>query len=211
MLVDLPEPDRNTKPRREQRLADEETKFNDDHYLADYFDDSELIESHLLAYQPAYRNPDEHEYTEADVSTLKNLPKKKYILNSEQKFYAYSGLVDILFAYCYADRINCGEANVESGWTISKMSSTLSWLDTFSSLDDVMITAFRRSLCIPLYRNWKLSLKVFEDLKYILRQGHRLILKCLLNIRSTFIDGENRYLLNDLYINDYCVWIQYAR
>jgi len=29
-------------------------------------------------------------------------------------------------------------------------------------------------------------------------------------VRATFLDGENRYLLNELYINDYCVWIQYA-
>lgn len=210
MIVDLPEPDTNTKSRREQRMADENKRFNDDHYLADYFDDSEIIESHLLTYKPTYKNPEMQEYTEAEMDTLKNLPKKKYILDTEQKFHAYSGLVDILFAYCYTDRINCGEANVESGWTISKISSTLSWFDTFTSLDDVILTAFRRSLSIPLYRNWKLSLQVFEDLKYVLRQGHRLILKCLLSVRSTFIDTENRYLLNDLYINDYCVWIQYA-
>ena len=81
---------------------------------------------------------------------------------------------------------------------------------TFTSLEDVVVAAFRRSLSIPLYRSWKLSLRVFADVKHVLRQGHRSILKCLLAVRATFLDGENRYLLNELYINDYCVWIQYA-
>ena len=51
---------------------------------------------------------------------------------------------------------------------------------------------------------------VFKDMLNILKKGHKFILKCLLQIRKTFIDGDSRYILNDLYINDYCVWIQYA-
>ena len=38
-----------------------------------------------------------------------------------------------------------------------------------------------------------------------------MIIKTLIKIRETFIDGDCRYILNDLYINDYCVWIQYVR
>jgi len=38
-----------------------------------------------------------------------------------------------------------------------------------------------------------------------------MIIKSLIAIRDAFIDGECRYVLNDLYINDYCVWIQYVR
>ncbi len=30
-----------------------------------------------------------------------------------------------------------------------------------------------------------------------------------MKIRETFIDGDCRYILNDLYINDYLVWLQY--
>ncbi len=232
MIIDLSDPDKNTENRSELRIADENVKFDDDHYLADYFDDSDMIELLILPYEPEFKTHPV-EYTEKEIETLKNLPKKKHLLDNEQKFFAYTGLVDILFAYCYTNRINCGEENVEAGWTIAKLSSTLSWLDvdktsfciknilsnifiiymffkTFNSLEDVLIASYRRSLCMPLYRNWKLTKKVMEDVVFVLKKGHTLILKCLLAVRNSFIDGENRYILNDLYINDYCVWIQYA-
>ncbi len=137
MLVDLPEPDKNTRSRREQRVEQEERKFDEDHYLADYFDDSETIESQVLAYEPAYKSAEasDLEYSESEVQVLKELPRKRFLLDGEQKFYAYSGLVDILFAYCYTDRINCGESNVEAAWTVSKISSTLSWLDVSDPLN----------------------------------------------------------------------------
>ncbi len=128
MIIELQNPDQNTENRSKLRAADEDEKFDDDHYLADYFDDSEMIESLILPYEPDFKKKT-IEYTEKEIETLKNLPKKKHLLDSEQKLYAYTGLVDILFAYCYTNRINCGEDNVEAGWTISKLSSTLSWFD----------------------------------------------------------------------------------
>jgi hypothetical protein len=39
------------------------------------------------------------------------------------------GVVDLLFAYAYDVRTTMGESTVESGWTIVKLSSQLSWLD----------------------------------------------------------------------------------
>lgn len=41
-----------------------------------------------------------------------------------------------------------------------------------------------------------------------LSQGKIAILQCLLQMRRLFLDEEHRYLLNNLYINDYCLWIQ---
>jgi len=36
-----------------------------------------------------------------------------------------------------------------------------------------------------------------------------MILKCLLDIHRIFAnDSDYRYILNDLYITDYCIWIQ---
>lgn len=69
------------------------------------------------------------DYTSEEINCLKQLPKRTYLLDKEQKFIAYSGLIDILFAYCYNYRANSGEKNVEAGWTISKLSSTLSCFD----------------------------------------------------------------------------------
>lgn len=211
MVIDLPDPDNNREDRTKQRTVDESKKFDDDHYLADYFDDSETIESTILSYTPNYDEQENSEYTDAEIDILKNMPKRTYLLDKQEKFYAFSGLIDILFAYCYNRRINCGEANVESGWTIAKLSSTLSWFDTFKSLQDVLVASYRRSLCFPLYRNWKLTNRVYADLVDLLKQGQKQIIKTLLNIRKSFLDKcDNRYILNDLYINDYIVWIQYV-
>lgn len=74
-----------------------------------------------------------------------------------------------------------------------------------------MRASFRRSLCYPLYRNWKLSQKVYQDMVKLLKQGRKKIIKTMLEIRTLFIDGDCRYILNDLYINDYCVWLQYVK
>jgi protein SHQ1 len=117
--------------RKRLRIEKENEKFDDEHYLADLYDDNEIIESTLLEYKPYYydSNQEEVEYVNADIDTLNKLPRKTYMLNAGQKFIAFSGLVDILFAYCYNNRVNCGEKNSESGWTIAKLSSTLSWFD----------------------------------------------------------------------------------
>ena len=132
MIIDLPEPDATKhEERTKMRTLDEKAKFNEDHYLADYFDDSEMIESMILKYVPEYCSQELNslEYTDKEVDCLKNLPKKTYLLDKKEKCVAYCGLIDILFAYCYNKRIMCGETNVESGWNVAKMSSTLSWFD----------------------------------------------------------------------------------
>ena len=42
-------------------------------------------------------------------------------------------------------------------------------------------------------------------------KGRCHILKCLLDIRQLLYSGDDHYILNDLYITDYCVWIQSVR
>jgi len=214
LIIDLPEPDSTPVAQRKAlRLENETEKFIDEHYLADLYD-GEYIEDALLKYRPWWYDVedfDKLEYTQAELDCLKELPKKSFLLEKKEKLDACIGLVDILYSYCYSNRINCGEKNVEAGWTIAKLSSTLSWFDSFESLDDVLIACFRRSLCFPLYRNWKLSQAILQDLLKLLSSGKKAILKCLVDIRATFNEGESRYLLNNLFINDYCVWIQYFK
>ncbi|RNA15731.1 SHQ1 -like protein [Brachionus plicatilis] len=208
LIIDNPDPDNlSLEKRRELRLENENEKFDQDHYLADYFDDSEMINDSILKFEFEWKNGD---FSQEEIDCLKNLPKKTFLLDKEQKFYAFLGLIDILYAYCYTNRINMGEKNVESGWTIAKLSSTLSWLDAFKSIEESMIASFRRSLCFPLYRNWKLSEACFKDLTNLLNQDTKVILKVLLEIREIFIDTDCRYILNDLYINDYLIWLQYV-
>uniref|UniRef100_A0A170YXD4 Protein SHQ1 homolog n=1 Tax=Triatoma infestans TaxID=30076 RepID=A0A170YXD4_TRIIF len=113
-----------------------------------------------------------------------------------------------MFAYAYNHRTTLGESTVESAWTINKLSSTLSWLQSFECMKDVKIACIRRSLIYPLHRNWILSTAVMEDTLNILKLGRRQILKCLIEIHKLFNASEPRYLLNQLFITDYCIWLQ---
>lgn len=38
--------------------------------------------------------------------------------------------------------------------------------------------------------------------------GKSAALKCLLDIHKMFRENDPAYVLNDLYITDYCIWIQ---
>ncbi|KAG8233807.1 hypothetical protein J437_LFUL008027 [Ladona fulva] len=80
----------------------------------------------------------------------------------------------------------------------------------FGSLDDLVTCCIRRSLCFPLYRHWDLSVKVLKDTWKIMDLGKSAILKCLLHIHSVFNANEPQYILNQLFIRDYCIWIQKA-
>lgn len=56
------------------------------------------------------------------------------------------------------------------------------------------------------------SLFSFSKIQSILCfQGRRQLLKCLLEIHAVCREDDPWYLLNDLYITDYCVWIQKTR
>jgi len=59
-----------------------------------------------------------------------------------------------------------------------------------------------------LIRSFKLAKKCLLDVIEIFSMGKCAILQCLLQIRRIFLDEEHRYLLNILYLNDYCLWIQ---
>ena len=210
-LIDIKDPEhKNYSQRRKERLETEAKDFSDDHYLSDMFDQKELI-SQIISYK-VFDSDHQKDviFSDEQIFRLKNLPKKEYIFDKTTKKSLLLSMVDILFSYAYDMRVNECEPNVESGWTLTKLSATLSWFDSYSSLKEVVITCLRRSLGYPLYRNWNLSLKVLEDVIKILRFGQNYVLKCFLEINRIFnVCGDGRYLLNDIYITDYCVWLQY--
>ena len=41
--------------------------------------------------------------------------------------------------------------------------------------------------------------------------GRQKLLQCLLSIHQTLSTSEPYYILNNLYITDYCVWVQHSR
>lgn len=208
-LIEVKNPEtKSDKQRSEERVAEENKHFDDDHYLFDLYDQKEIIDE-IINFKPSWSCDDKIKFNDSETFRLKNLPKIEYLFNKKEKFHLLLGMVDILFAYAYDMRTCEGEHSVESGWTISKISSTLSWFEVYTSLDQVLIACVRRSLCYPLYRNLKLSMKIIQDTIQILKKGRTFVVKCFLDIHRLFNEsGDYRYLFNNLYITDYCVWLQ---
>ncbi|NXI35266.1 SHQ1 protein, partial [Galbula dea] len=223
-VIDVKEPDQTpVDERRRKRLAAEAAKFDPDHYLADFFEDEAI--QHILKYKPwwvdAYKRMttvqgeeghQEHKFvvfSEEEREQMRKFTNKSYLLDKRSRHHVYLGLIDILLAYCYEICINEGDKNVESSWNIRKLSATLCWLEvSFSSIHDVLVSFGRRVLCYPLHRHFGLVTRAFNDTVMILQLGKAAVLKCLLDIHKTFMENDPAYILNDLFITDYCIWIQ---
>lgn len=139
---------------------------------------------------------------------MRKFHNRSYLLDKTAHHHVWLSLVDILLAYCYEVRTTEGEHTVESPWTTRKLSGTLCWLETYSSLKDVLISFGRRVVCYPLYRHFDMVSAAIRDTAKILQLGRGCVLKCLLDIHRVFRENDPAYILNDLYITDYCIWIQ---
>ncbi|XP_054072159.1 protein SHQ1 homolog isoform X2 [Rissa tridactyla] len=224
-VIDIKAPDQTpVDERRRKRLAAEAAKFDPDHYLADFFEDEAI--QHVLMYKPwwvdvhkkmtafkgeSHQEHDNHTFvvfSEEEKEQLRKLTNKSYLLDKRSRHHVYLGLTDILLAYCYEICVNEGDKNVESAWNIRKLSATLCWLESFTSIHDVLVSFGRRVLCYPLHRHFGLVTRAFNDTVMILQLGKAAVLKCLLDIHKIFRENDPAYILNDLFITDYCIWIQ---
>ncbi|XP_039272667.2 protein SHQ1 homolog [Styela clava] len=194
--------------RSSERVEYENDKFNPEHYLADLFEETNIEE--LINLTPPWKTAkaDGINFSEKDKFILKNFPNIEYLLDKVQTQSVYMGLVDILFSYAYNWRCTEGDYSVESPWNIRTVSTTLSWCATDSLIHKTLINSYRRCLIFPLYRNWKLTKACHKDVAKILSNGKKFILKCLLQIHDLFANSDPYYVLNDIYIRDYCIWIQ---
>uniref|UniRef100_A0A8D0H3X4 Protein SHQ1 homolog n=1 Tax=Sphenodon punctatus TaxID=8508 RepID=A0A8D0H3X4_SPHPU len=225
-VIDIKDPDLTpAAERRQKRLAAEAAKFDPDHYLADLFEDETV--HHVLKYKPwwvdahakkmASQSSSHQEedaqttfvsLTEEEREQLRKFSNKSYLLDKRIRHQVYASLADILLAYFYETCITEGENNVESPWNIRKLSATLCWLENFTSISEVLISFGRRVLCYPLYRHFGLVTQAIKDTVMILQLGRSAVLKCLLDVHKIFRENDPAYILNDLYITDYCIWIQ---
>ncbi|XP_058419125.1 protein SHQ1 homolog isoform X1 [Diceros bicornis minor] len=227
-VIDIKDPDFTpAAERRQKRLAAELAKFDPDHYLADFFED-EAVEQ-VLKYNPWWtdiyskmmaslgksQEQENHaalvSFSEEEKYQLRKFVNKSYLLDKRAHLQVYYSLIDILLAYCYETRVTEGEKNVESAWNIRKLSPTLCWFETWTNVHEILVSFGRRVLCYPLYRHFKLVMKAYRDTLKILQLGKSAVLKCLLDIHKIFQENDPAYILNDLYISDYCVWIQKAK
>ncbi|KAL1272504.1 hypothetical protein QQF64_028366 [Cirrhinus molitorella] len=216
-VIDVKDPD-NTAPelRRRNRLDTETTVFCADHYLVNLYEDEEEIRN-LLKFKPWWRELSQDTsmhsdtsitFTDEEKEQMRKFANRSYLLGKKARFHVWLGLVDIILAYVYDVRTTDGEHNVESAWTIRKLSGTLSWLETYHSVQDVLVSFGRRTLCYPLYRHFSLITRAMKDVACIFQAGKACVLKCLLAIHKIFRENDPAYILNDLYITDYCIWIQ---
>lgn len=141
---------------------------------------------------------------------LLQLPRKEYLMggaSAERR--ALCGLLDLLFAYCYDVRATEGDPTVESGWTVRSLSSLLSYLDQHEGVAEAATACVRRALCRPLLRHWRLALAVLADVARLLSLGRGAVLAALLRCRSLLQRHlDLGYLLNRVWLDDYCVWVQ---
>lgn len=201
--------DSSLSSRWEQKIAFENDKFDPEHYLADYFENDDI--ERIVKYEPSYRSKDVNDqFSESEKMILKDLPNKEYLLDKTQLQNVYLGLVDILFSYAYNWRSTEGEYTVESAWNIRTVSAVLSWCVQCTTVERTILSSCRRVLIFPLYRHWRLARTCKSDVVRILSKGRKYILKCLLDIHELFAKSDLYYILNDLYIRDYCIWIQKA-
>lgn len=206
-IIEIKNPDDLNFDQRKSLQDDKElADFCDDHYLADLMIEPDELQS-ILNFKPFWLTS-KCILNDSHKSTLKSFGNKEYLLSKEDKKSALLSLVDIIYAYCYCIRTNLGEENAESAWVINKLSSTLSWFRNFDTFDETVLSCIRRSLCYPLYRRWDLSVLVLSDVRKVFENGCICLLTCLLDIYKIFNASEPRYVLNQLYVKDYCIWIQ---
>ncbi|XP_033822539.2 protein SHQ1 homolog [Periophthalmus magnuspinnatus] len=215
-VIDVKNPEGTTATERRRARQEAETlAFSPDHYLADLFEDNEI--KGLLNYKPWWTKlkcPSDQGgdagvlFTEEEKEQLRRFTNRSYLHDKTTRGQVWLSLVDILLAYSYEVRSTEGEHNVESPWTVRKLSGTLSWLEAYSSLQDALVSFGRRALCFPLYRHFDMVSAAIHDTAKILQFGKSCVLKCLLDIHRVFRENEPAYILNDLYITDYCIWIQ---
>ncbi|KAG5513336.1 hypothetical protein PMAC_001399 [Pneumocystis sp. 'macacae'] len=214
----------NATSRTEERILKENLKFDEEHYIADYIEDSEIQKcinwesEEYITFHSLEKNassPEKNNFLETITLTkeeqieILKLPRLKDIVYDLKS--TYLCILSFLFSYSYDARTTQNEPTSESPWTIGKLSPVLSCLDmSFSTVKQIVITCTRRALAYPLYRHWKLIQKCWEDVYYSLRLGKRWILKKFLKIRKLFEQGDTYYLYNKLFLDDYSVWIQTA-
>jgi hypothetical protein len=148
-------------------------------------------------------------FTETENELLRRLRNREYVLSRGELSIVVGGLVDLLIAYAYDHRTTQGEPTVESAWTIAILSPTLSWLNSSADLNVVVKSAIRRILTYPLLRQHDLALQVIADVVNVLQRGKFFVVRCLLSMHAILAKAEcHYYLLNTLYVEDYCVWMQ---
>lgn len=156
------------------------------------------------------------EFSDKEQTQMQNnIPHKEYLIQDPKT--PYITILNILFGYIFEQIENDGIHNTESAWTIGRLVPQISFLDqqllleedlgTVSIIKAAVITGTRRSLSYPLHRNFELTLKAWNYVYYLLRGGHRLVIRCLLDVHELFRFHDVYYVYNKILLDDLCSWL----
>ncbi|KAL4077345.1 SHQ1 protein-domain-containing protein [Scleroderma yunnanense] len=214
----------SVKERRARRLAHEDAKWDEEHYMADYADDEYIQE--LIAWENLdLTSTAEVVYTEVENMAMLSLPRKEYILDKFQEQNLYLVLINLLFAHAYDKRTTLNDPTAESAWTICNLIAAFSALDpppyssvarcgatdfdsTDTELTSTLVTSYRRCLTFPLYRSYLLAERCRKDVAATFSRGKRLITKYLLAIKNILEHHDVYYIYSKIWVEDFCVWVQ---
>lgn len=211
--------------RYSKQIETENELFSPVRYLGDlYQGEQDSVYQEIMQYEPFWNSAWNNRKAENGLAMLDfddqekermiSLPNKEYLLQGgsmEEKAVLMS-MIDILYAFCYEYRFAMGDISSESPDSVVKLSSVLSWLRVYDpsteSLTTVVTSVCRRSMIYSYLRIWKVTRRVLADVAKILFLGKRCLLKCFLRLHHLFEHTDQHYILNKLYISDYCVWLQ---
>lgn len=216
ILVDWKDRQKIHIDRRLKRITMECEKFDSGRYLGDTFacDDDYLYQC-AVEMKPHWEDSDglKQPFDKTDSSLMLSIPYPLLPKNITGQHFCFP-LVDILYAYVYDHVMTYGDPTVESAWTISILSASLSALEDWSDNATtrlVVESCIRRSLVYPYLRSFSLSILVAKHVASILRRGLRTVIRCFLHVRRILDRSELYYLGNKIFVDPYLAWLQNAK
>ena len=218
--LDLPE-------RRRERLKTESDKFCVDRYLGDLEVEDDYLYQCAMAMQPHWTLPPQQQqqdqqqsFSQQERLQLQSIPYPllpESLSSTIHDKLLVLGLIDLLFGYVYDHLLTDGDPTVESAWTVSTLSASLSWMDDWlDERDDPAVTvvrsvvhsSLRRALVYPYLRNFDFAVHCMRQVGQILQRGLRTVIRCLLQLRGILDKSELHYLGNKLFVDPYLAWLQ---
>lgn len=200
-ITDLPNPDETiVSQRRQLRLEKENEDFDPDQILFDCMNPQEYYTNDVEKLMS--------DFTSEESKKLLKIPRLEFLMSKLTSKICFFSVADVVYA-CVYDVLMFGiEGSCESHWTITKISSTLSWFDIFNDADDLILSSLKRVLVYPVYKSYDAGKLCWEKTVEMFKKGKTPVLKILLHAKEMIEKGEQRWRLNRLYIDPMICWIQ---
>ncbi|KZT59821.1 hypothetical protein CALCODRAFT_493344 [Calocera cornea HHB12733] len=199
------------RERWEGMLEGEEEKWDPEHYVADFMEDTMIQE--ILAQEAAFADliQEPISFTDDENAVLLQLPQREYLLTPELNRNLYLTLLPLLFSTIYDALTTFSDPTSQSAWTVSVLCPpfvALNSMPSSSTLQSTMMACYRRALAYPLYRSWALCERIQQELAGVLKKGRRGVVKVLLWTRGLLDAGGPYAAYSRIWVDDYVRWTQ---